>query len=112
MMRILQIPVDGGGQLLVEGTTSNGSGALGMAAGHGGDAIGRARQSLESSLDQLTPALEAVGEKLLALKPGGVTVEFGLTFAAEAGLIVAKGSTEVHFTVTLTWDGAAEPGGE
>ena len=32
-----------------------------------------------------------------------MTVEFGLTLTAETGVMVAKGSAEVHFTVTLAW---------
>jgi hypothetical protein len=33
-------------------------------------------------------------------------MQFGLTVTAESGVVVAKGSTEVHFTVTMTWNGS------
>jgi hypothetical protein len=32
-----------------------------------------------------------------------ITAEFGLVLSAEGNAIIAKGSAEVHFTVTLTW---------
>lgn len=37
------------------------------------------------------------------MAPDEVTVEFGIKLGAETGIVVAKGSTEVHFTVTLCW---------
>jgi hypothetical protein len=30
-------------------------------------------------------------------------VEFGLTLGAETGVVVAKGTSEMHFAVTLDW---------
>jgi len=30
-------------------------------------------------------------------------VEFGLTLGAETGVVVAKGTSEMHFAVTLGW---------
>jgi hypothetical protein len=38
-----------------------------------------------------------------------MTVEFGLTLTAETGVVVAKGSAEVHFTVTLAWSKDSDP---
>jgi hypothetical protein len=32
-----------------------------------------------------------------------VSVEFGITLSAEAGVVVARGSTEAHFTVSMQW---------
>ena len=32
-----------------------------------------------------------------------VAVGFGLVLGAETGVVVAKGTGEVHFSVTLTW---------
>jgi len=36
-------------------------------------------------------------------------VEFGIVLGAEIGAVIAKGTAEVHFTVTLSWK--QEPGG-
>ncbi|MEZ0112356.1 hypothetical protein ABH920_006375 [Catenulispora sp. EB89] len=102
MVNILQIPLDGGGELLVESVDS-GAGDLGLASPNGDRTFAVASQSLERSLDEITPALHTVARRLRAIAPQEYTVEFGLTLAAEAGLIVAKGSVEAHFTVTLKW---------
>jgi len=32
-----------------------------------------------------------------------VSVEFGLTLGAETGVVIAKGTSELHFAVTLAW---------
>jgi hypothetical protein len=32
-----------------------------------------------------------------------VSLEFGLTLDVETGVVVTKGTSEMHFTVTLTW---------
>jgi hypothetical protein len=47
--------------------------------------------------------MAAVLDRLKATSPDEVVVEFGLTLGAETGVVVAKGSSEVHFTVSLTW---------
>lgn len=62
-----------------------------------------ATQPLEAALDDLRPAVAAVRQRLDAMQPDEVSVEFGIVLGAETGVVVAKGTTEVHFTVTLTW---------
>jgi hypothetical protein len=79
-----------------------GQGGLGLASSVEEKAK-KAKETLESALAQVTPALKAVAGKLRDPSPDDLTVEFGLTLTAETGVIVAKGTTEVHFTVTLAW---------
>jgi hypothetical protein len=68
-------------------------------------AVDTAKETLESALGQVTPALGVITEKLRdALSPNAVTVEFGLVLGAETGIVIAKASGEVHFTVTLSWN--------
>jgi hypothetical protein len=77
-----------------------------------GAAVETARDTLESALGKVTPALGVITERLRsALAPNEVTLEFGLVLGAEQGIVVAKASGEVHFTVTLAWkkpDGGAD----
>ncbi|MGO8882964.1 MAG: CU044_2847 family protein, partial [Streptosporangiaceae bacterium] len=56
--------------------------------------------SLDSALDQLRPALDVIRRRLEALAPDEVSVEFGIVLGAETGVVVAKGTTEVHFTIS------------
>ena len=69
-------------------------------------------ETLESALDKVSPGLKTVAARLRALSPDEATIEFGLTVTAESGVVVAKGSAEVHFTVTMTWNGANGNGDE
>jgi hypothetical protein len=64
--------------------------------------VARAEESLESALDQIKPAIRAVVRRLRAMSPDEMTVEFGILLGAETGVIIAKGTAEVHFDVTLT----------
>jgi len=100
---LLEVPLDGGGELLVEGSLEDVPDGLDLASPRPGEVISRARGSLERALAQLQPALVSVRESLTALSPDETTVEFGIVLGAETGAFVAKGTSEVHFTVTLTW---------
>jgi Trypsin-co-occurring domain 1 len=103
MAEIVEYPLEGGGVLLVQSASVDaGQGELGLASSVE-ERTKKAKETLESALAQVTPALKSVASKLRDLSPDDLTVEFGLTLTAETGVIVAKGSTEVHFTVTLAW---------
>ena len=100
---LVEVPVEGGGRLLVEAASDQLPGELELAALRPGEVVGKAKASLEEALDQIQPAMRAVVERLKAMSPDEVSVEFGLTLGAETGVVVAKGTSEVHFTVSLTW---------
>ncbi|MGD0703116.1 MAG: CU044_2847 family protein [Trebonia sp.] len=103
MADIVEYPLEGGGMLLVQpATVDAGQDELGLASSVP-ERAKKANETLESALDQVTPALKSVARKLRDLSPDDLTVEFGLTLTAETGVIVAKGGMEVHFTVTLAW---------
>lgn len=102
MAFVVEVPVNGGGRLLVEASDLEDSDELYLAS-RPGAVIARARESLEESLDQLQPAVGAILQHLTAFAPDELTVEFGLKVSAETGVVVAKGTGEVHFTVTLSW---------
>jgi D-aminopeptidase len=71
--------------------------------------VGRASERLESALETIRPAVEAIAEQLSSLKPTAlrtpstVEVEFGVRLNAEVGAVVAKTQTEGHFKITLSW---------
>jgi hypothetical protein len=112
MTYLVEVPVHSGGRLLVQVAPEDIPDELELASVRPGEIIARAAQPLEAALDQLKPAVEAVHDRLMAMTPDEVTVEFGIVLGAETGVVVAKGSTEVHFTVTLKWkSGSRRPGG-
>lgn len=102
MAYLIEVPVAGGGQLVVQASDADLPAGLVLAA-RPGEIATRASQTLEQALDQLKPAVAAIRDRLAAMAPDQVTVEFGIVLGAETGVVVAKGSTEVHFTVSLSW---------
>jgi hypothetical protein len=104
MAEIVEYPLAGNGVLKVQAAEVDlERGELTLASPDGQAQVKRAKETLDSALAQVTPALESFAGQLQALSPDEVTVEFGLTLTAEAGIVVAKGTAEVHFTVTLSW---------
>jgi hypothetical protein len=69
------------------------------------DAAARASESLETSIERVRPAAEAViaSFRESAQAPAEIEVEFGIVLTAEAGAVIAKTQGEVHFQVTLRW---------
>jgi hypothetical protein len=68
-----------------------------------GQLAARAQVSLEDALTKLKPSLQKVVHLLKELSPDQTTVEFGLKLGGETGVILAKGTAEVNFTVTMSW---------
>jgi len=66
----------------------------------------RARVTLEESLAGLKPSLQKVAHLLKEMSPDETVVEFGLKIGGETGMIIAKGTAEVNFTVRMTWKAA------
>ena len=110
MTYLIDVPVEGGGRLLVQAATSDLPGDLELAGARPGEIVARASRSLEQALDQLQPIVRAVHDRVAALSPTETTVEFGVVLGAESGVIIAKGTAEVHFTITLTWNGSRSAG--
>ena len=77
-----------------------------------GRVVAYAKESVEDAIDQIKPGISAVAARLKAMAADEVTVEFGLVLGVEGSAVVAKGSAEVHFTVTLMWKQAEEQGAD
>lgn len=105
MAYLIEVPVEGGGHLVVQATGEDLPAELVLAA-RPGEIAARASESLEQALDQLKPAVRAIRGRLAAMAPDELTLEFGIVLGAETGVVVAKGKAEVHFTVSLTWNRA------
>ncbi|MBV9853932.1 MAG: hypothetical protein JOY82_05330 [Streptosporangiaceae bacterium] len=103
MAYLIEVPVNAGGRLFVQAAEDDLPGGLELAALRPGEVVARAGDSLENALDQIRPAINVVLDRLRAMSPDEVAVEFGLVLSAETGVVVAKGSAEVHFAVSLKW---------
>ena len=102
---LLGLPVSGddGGILVFEVDRSEVSGDLILASDDSGRVVDRARVSLEEALGKLKPSLQKIVQLLKELSPDQTVVEFGLKIGGETGLIIAKGTAEVNFTVRMSW---------
>lgn len=100
-MRVIEFPLDDGSMLRVQAADADVP--AGPVPASRGDLLLQAGETLEQSFQRVMPALTAVATRLRELSPDQLSVEFGLTLTAEAGVIVAKGGAEVHFTVNLAW---------
>lgn len=82
-----------------------GDGPAGVRRVARGGTVTGAAETLQQALTRVRPALGAVldGARGLPRPPGSVTVEFGITLSADVGVVVARGSSEAHFTVTMQW---------
>ena len=108
MAYVIEFPVDAGGHMLVQVNEDDLPRAIELASLRPGDVVARARESVEAAVEQIKPAVTAVVGRLRTMSADEVAVEFGIVLGAETGAVIAKGTAEVHFTVTLSWK--REPG--
>lgn len=66
---------------------------------HFSGAVARGRRAAEEVLKQFRD---------MTVRPAEIEIEFGLKFAAEAGVVLAKTATEAHLAVKLIWRGTTE----
>ena len=110
MSYLVEVPVDGDARLVVQVAEDDlPGGDLELAAVRPGEIVARAGETLDEALDRIRPALRAVRNRLAALGPDEIELEFGIVLGTEAGVVIAKGTTEVHFTVTLKWSSRRAP---
>jgi hypothetical protein len=63
------------------------------------------RATLDEALDDLHNIVEVIDAKtrMLAVRPDEVALELGVTMTAEAGVVIARASTEANLNLTLRW---------
>jgi hypothetical protein len=101
MAYLVEFPVGDGGTVVIEVGDDQLAGFAPAAAP--GEIAARSKESFETAVDALLPAVRAIGERISRLGPEEVTVSMGVKITAEAGVIVAKTAGEANFTVTLRW---------
>ena len=63
----------------------------------------RTRLTLQEALENLKPSLQKIVHLLRELSPDETVVEFGLKIGGEMGVLIAKGTAEVNFSVRMSW---------
>lgn len=68
---------------------------------------------LEDALASVRPAALAVMEAMAELAADQVEIEFGVKLAGDAGVLTAKGTSDAHFVLRMSWTPVpASPYGE
>ena len=104
MAEIVEYNVEAGGILRVQAVDGLDEGLV--PAGGVQEVVEKAKGTLESALKAVTPALKTVTKTMRKLSPDEMEVEFGIVLSAEHGVIVAKAAGELHFKVSLKWQGS------
>jgi hypothetical protein len=99
----LPVAADSNDILIFEVDPSDVSDELVLASPEPGKVVARAQVTLEEALTKLKPGLQKVVHLLKELSPDETTVTFGLKMGGETGVILAKGTAEVNFTVQMSW---------
>ncbi|WP_144127030.1 CU044_2847 family protein [Catellatospora sichuanensis] len=100
MASLAEMPLDGGGWILVEAPEATGGP---VKAGRLGEAIRELPTSLQTALAPVADAARTILEELRKAGPTEVEVEFGVDLAMQAGAVIAKSETSCHLKVRLTW---------
>ena len=101
MSKLVAFPFkDGAGQVIVEmDDTTSGL----IRATRPGEIAATANKTFEEAAAGVRPIAETILGQLSDLGPETVTVELGIKFGTEAGVILAKAATEGTCKVSLTW---------
>src|SRR5437899_2572910 len=104
------VPVRVGGvEVLVETVPVPGSertaGRLDDAGRRVIEAFDRAQEAIVEIATQLAGTVSTMGQR--AVRPDHVEVQFGLSFTAQGGVVVAGASAEASLQVTVSYDRAA-----
>jgi NTP-dependent ternary system trypsin peptidase co-occuring protein len=105
--QLVDLPLEDGGSIKVavddEGLPRDPSRPVTRSA-RPGEMVATASETFEHALAGVAPASRAIVSKLRAAgDPKTITVEFGITISADAGVIVAHTSGAANFRVVLTY---------
>ncbi|MGW2489190.1 CU044_2847 family protein [Streptomyces sp. NPDC001606] len=107
MDKLVQFETEDGAQVVVEGVSV----LPGARLVSRGDGPVQAARTFEGALDGVRGAAAAALRVFRdgSLRPDAVEIEFGVRLSAEAGAVIAKGSTEGHLVVKLSWSPGQSP---
>lgn len=102
MKRIVEFPLENGDSILVE---VDKQAPTDDRISLGDEVAQKAQQTFESALEKVKPVANAIMTKVRSLNEPAdeVEVKFGLKMSAELGAIVASGTAEANYEITLKW---------
>lgn len=102
LKRIVEFPLENGDSILVE---VDEPAITDDRIGIRDEVVQKATQTFESALDKIKPVANVILTKVRNLNQPAdeVEVKFGIKISAELGAVVASGSGEVNYEITLKW---------
>lgn len=103
MKRIVEFPLENGESILIE---VDEPAVIDDRIGLRDEIVQKAHQTFESALEKIKPVANVILTKVRHLKEPAdeVEVKFGIKISAELGAVVASGSGEVNYEITLKWN--------
>jgi len=107
--RIVEFPLENGDSILVE---VDKQAPTDDRISLGDEVAQKAQQTFESALEKVKPVANAIMTKVRSLNEPAdeVEVKFGIKMSAELGAVIASGSAEVNYEVTLKWQQKSKDG--
>jgi hypothetical protein len=101
MKHLVEFPLQDGGSIVIEVDEPESQGTI--RAGRG-DAVVKAKETLEEALNHVLPVTKSVTEKLRSIenRPDGIEISFGVKLTTRFGAIIAVGA-EANFGVKVHW---------
>jgi hypothetical protein len=102
MKHIVEFPLESGDSVLVEvNEPDNSDDRISIRD----ELTHKAQQTFEAALERVKPVASAIMTKVRSLNEPAdeVEVKFGLKMSAELGAIVASGTAEANYEITLKW---------
>jgi len=105
MSRLVEIPLQEGGSIVVEVNDWKEEGGTRRVSRGAEEEITKAPQTFEQAISKIRPVTEKVITTLRELiqKPDEIEMEVGFSLSAESGVIIASASTSANYKVTLRW---------
>ncbi len=102
MKRIVEFPLENGDSILVE---VDQPAIIDDRIGLRDELAQKAQQTFESALEKVNPVANAIINKMRSLNQPAdeVEVKFGVKMSAELGAVIASGTGEVNYEITLKW---------
>jgi hypothetical protein len=103
MRHVIEFPLEGGQQTLVEIDVPEQDGI--QRASRLGEIFAKSTKTFEATLESIIPAINAIVTKLgnNITSADQTEVEFGIKFGAQAEVFIASAEAEANITVKLTW---------
>jgi hypothetical protein len=105
MTRLVEFVLEDGSTIVVESNEPEPPGGVVRATRKPGEIIEEAKGSFEEALGKIQQATESAITKLrnLSKQPDEITMEFGFNLSATFGAVIATGTAQANYKMTLTW---------